>query len=157
MRELPRHLSPKTKDSRTSVALHELDLLGTCRFDPRASQCLDPPANPDAAPGKTLRLEPCRRERTLVAFGDGDGEILGPPPPEVDINGAAAFAHRQHVAFHDCEPSSLGCDGRRFLRAVQPIIWIGPQSKRGAARGTFVNDERGRAGAVAHARREAGM
>ena len=40
---------------------------------------------------------------------------------------------------------------------MQPIIWIGPQSKRGAARGTFVNDERGRAGAVAHARREAGM
>src|SRR5215510_6211798 len=127
-------LSLKFRLCRTSVALHQLDLLGTRGLDPRPSTLLDPAANPNAAPGKRFRLDSRRCESPLVAFRYRDGEILGPPLPEIHIDGAAALPHRQHLAFDDREPSAVGRDARRILSTAQVIIRIGPQAKPAVSR-----------------------
>src|SRR5919197_2966303 len=109
---------------RTLIALHHFDLFRTRRFEPRTPAFLDPAAHPNAAPGQRLRLDACGRKHPFVALGDGDGEVLGPPSAEVDVDRAAAFAYRQHVALNDREPPSLTCDRRRIVGSPQGIIRI---------------------------------
>src|SRR5262249_30848483 len=112
--------------SPASIALHYLDLLGTRRLDPRAAALLDPPAHPNATPREPLRLEAGRRESALVALGNGDRKVVGPPPAEVHIDRGAALADRQHLAFDDRKPSSFARDGRRVFGPSHHIIRIGP-------------------------------
>ena len=56
-------------------------------------------------PSSCFGSRPAAAKAALVAFQNRDGEILGPAPPEVDIDRAAAFAHRQHLALDQREPA----------------------------------------------------
>ena len=151
VRSAPRTVTTSALSSRPFV--HDLDLLGTRRLHPGAAPLLDPPANPHAPPGQRLRLETRGRKRALIALGDGDGEVLRPAPPEIHIDGAAALAHRQHLALDQREPAAALEDLRGVLGLVHDIIRFGPQAKLGGPRRLLVAEQLPRAGRVADPRR----
>src|SRR5262252_1035789 len=81
----------------------DLDLLRPGRLDPRAAALLDPPPHHHAPAG-----EPA------------------PAPPEIDVNGAAALAHRHHFSLDQCEATPLGREPHRVLGLLRKISRIGP-------------------------------
>src|SRR5262245_32363521 len=126
-----------------SVPLGHLDLLWTRRLDARTPTLLDKAPDPDLAAGPFTGLQTRGREGALIALQNGYREVLGPPPPEVDIDNSAAVAHGQHLAFHDCEAPPLGQQFSRFFGPFHGIIWIGPQAKRGGSGRFFGRQQAG--------------
>src|SRR4051812_19223973 len=101
----PLRKSPFTSPS--NLISQNLDLLGTRRLHPGAAPLLDPSANSHAPPIEGLRRQPRGGKHALIALGDRDGEVLRPAPPEIHVDRAAAFAYRQHLAFHQRKPAAL--------------------------------------------------
>src|SRR5207244_4017971 len=104
------------------VSLDDLDLLRPHRFDPWAAALLDIAADPDATALQAFRLETLGGKAALVAFQNRDREILRPAPPEIHVDGCAAFADRQHPALDDGEATAIGRDSRRILGAADGIV-----------------------------------
>src|SRR5262249_10268989 len=87
------------------VALGQFDLFRPGGLDPGATSLFDVSAYAHAAALQPLGLEAGVGEGGFVAFRDGDSEVLLPPPPEIDVDRGAAFADREHFAFHDGKPT----------------------------------------------------
>ena len=80
------HAQPRRRRSRSAPAASPRS---TGRRAPRSTRA------PSRAGRAALRLQPGGRKAALVAFQNRDGEVLRPAPPEIDVDRAAAFAHRQ--------------------------------------------------------------
>jgi Zn-dependent protease with chaperone function len=75
-----------------SLAFRVLDLFGACHFDPRAGALFEDAPHPHAVTRQRLQIQAGGGERALVALRDGDGEVVRPAPPKIDVYGAPAFA-----------------------------------------------------------------
>src|SRR5262249_37643157 len=102
----------------------DLDLLRPGRLDPRAAALLDPPPHHHAPAGEPARAQPGLDKLTLVPFQNRNGEVLAPAPPEIDVNGAAALAHRHHFSLDQCEATPLGREPHRVLGLLRKISRI---------------------------------
>src|SRR5262249_53877721 len=109
-----------------SIPLGQFDLLRPGGLDPGATSLFDISAYAHAAAFQPLGRQAGAGEGGLVAFGDGDGEVLGPPPTEIDVDRRAAFADREHFAFHDGKPAPFRRHRRRIVRRPDHIDRIGP-------------------------------
>jgi hypothetical protein len=78
-----------------------------------------------------------RPEATLISLRDRNGEILGPPPPEIRINCGAAFANRHHCALDQRKMALFGQHIGGAVGVDQVIVRAGPKAKLGPARGVF--------------------
>src|ERR1051325_3146074 len=123
-----------TVTSARSLIVQYLDLLGTCRLHPGPAPFLDPPANAYPPAAQRLRHQTCGGKRALIALGDGDGEVFRPAPPEIYIDRAAAFAHRDDFALDQPKPAAALQDPLRVLRLADDINRFGPQAKPCGAR-----------------------
>src|SRR5947209_149012 len=123
------------------LVVQYLDLLGTCRLHPGSAPFLDPPANPHPPAGKRLRHQTGGNKRALIALGDGDGEVFRPAPPEIHVDGPAALAHRDDLAFDQRKPAAALADSFRVLRLADDINRFGPQAKPRGAGGTFLGQQ----------------
>src|SRR5450631_2548535 len=86
---------------------YKLDLLGRFGHADRAAAPFEPSAHANAAAFTLLWLHARGGECPLLAFKNGDSEIPRPAPPEIDIHSGPTFAHRQDLAFDQCETTLL--------------------------------------------------
>src|ERR1019366_8509122 len=87
------------------------------------------------------RFKTRRREATLISLQDRNGEILGPPSPEIQVNGGAALAYRNHLALDQRKMALFGQHCGGVFGVEQVIIRTGPKAKLGSARGVFAAEE----------------
>jgi len=140
-----------------SLAIGELYLLRSRRFHPRATAFFDKAADPDMSAGELLRFEACRRKITLISLQDRNGEILGPAPSKIHVDGGAALAHREHSAFHQRKAALLGQHIGGVIGVKQVIVRTGPKAKLGLSRQSFMTQKFHRTGAAADPGRHACM
>src|ERR1700730_12510605 len=117
-----------------SVPPDYLDLFGTRGFDGGPPSLFDPAAHLDAPAGQVFWIDPRGDERALVPLRDGDGKVLRPAPPEIDIQHAAAFADRYHFSPYQGEASQFRHDVVGILRLFHHIIGLSPQPEHGRPR-----------------------
>lgn len=73
-----------------------------------------------------------------MAFQYRDRERLGPPPPEIQVYGASAFADGQGFTFDDREKALFGQQPWPIPSLNYHIIRIAPQTKFGDPGHTFL-------------------
>src|SRR4051812_17311656 len=120
----PDRIATITTSARSVV--QNLYLFGTCRLHPGAAPLLDPPANSNSPAAQRLRYQTCGSKRALIALGDRDGEVFRPAPPEIDVNRAAALAHRDDLALDQGKPAAALQDPGGVLRLADDINRFGP-------------------------------
>src|SRR6266436_5821200 len=147
---------PRSPCIGVSFISDDLDLLGRRCLDPRTAALLDPSPHHDAASRQLLRLQSGGRKYALMTLRNGDREILAPAPAEIHIDGAAALAHRHHLALDQREAPPFGGDLPRILGRMGKIARIGPKAKPAGAGRALRGAQLGRAGGVARARRYPG-
>src|SRR5436305_8055175 len=139
------------------LVIEYLDLLGTCRLHPGAAPFLDPPTNSNPPAAQRFRYQTGGNKRALVALGDGYGEVFRPAPPEIDVNRATAFAHRDNLALDQGKPAAALKDPGGVLRLADDINRFGPQAKLAGAGGVLLRQQEFGAGRIAHAGRHTGQ
>src|SRR5882762_4268488 len=123
--ELRPNSLPRSPCIGVSFIRDDLDLLGRRRLDPWTAALLDPSPHHDAASRQLLRLQSGGRKYALMTLRNGDREILAPAAAEIHIDGAAALAHRHHLALDQREAPPFGRDLPRVIGRMGKIARIG--------------------------------
>src|SRR5215203_5048355 len=122
----------------SSVQLGDFDLLGVAGLDAWTVAFVYPAAHPDASVLQCLRRQSGLRKHALMTFQDRDRERFRPAPAEIHIDGAAALADRQHLAFCDREATPPGQKLCPAFGSHYAIIRACPKAKPGRPRCTFM-------------------
>jgi hypothetical protein len=149
--------APSCNAAVTAVsALRNLDLLGPADFEPGSITRFHPPTNPQAQILQFARVQPRRDQVTFATLGDCDGERLGPPSTEVDVNSTSALSHREHLSFDEGELTTVRQEVAQAVGAHNGIIRFRPQAKLSPACGLLGYEEFGDATRLRRVRSDAG-
>ena len=123
---LIRALSEVADDKAAIFVLNQIlflvALAGVHRLDPRPAPFLDRTPDPHMAARQLLQRQARRLECALIALRSRDGEVLRPAPPKVDVDRAAALAHRQHLPLNHRKMAPKRENSRRILGFVRRVI-----------------------------------